>query len=479
MKRVFSILALLLTLSTINLAQERSLLLRQPTLSKTHIVFVHAGDLWIAPRTGGEASRLTTGTGTENNPVFSPDGTQIAFTGQYDGNTDVYVVPTTGGVPKRLTYHPGMDAAVDWTRDGKNVIFTSQRYSESGRTAQLFTMPVDGVFPTLVPLPMAVNGSYSPDSTRLAYEPLPRAFGAWKRYRGGRASAIWLANLNDSSVEKLPRTDSNDFAPMWIGNKVYFLSDRNGPVTLFAYDTTTKKVIELLKNDGLDIKSASAGPDAIVYEQFGAIYLFDLKTNKAQKVNITLNGDMPSVRAKYEKVGNRIFNAALSPTGARAIFEARGEVLTVPAEKGDVRNLTNTQGVAERNPSWSPDGKWIAYFSDESGEYALHLRNQTGQGEVKKFPLAPSFYYSPVWSPDSKKIAFADKSLNLWYLDIEKGTPNKVTSICEEAWAVSHLLDMAGRPTVTGLRTSINSSWYNAVFVCSVEDGKARRSPMA
>lgn len=475
--RIVLLFVALLTITSTNFAQERPLLLRNPTLSQTHIVFVHAGDLWIVPRSGGEATRLTTGTGNESNPVFSPDGTQIAFTGQYDGNVDVYAVPATGGVPKRLTWHPGVDAMVGWTRDGKGVMFLSQRFSESGRTSQLFTMPVEGVFPTPLPLPMATNGAYSPDSTRLAYEPLPRAFTAWKRYRGGRASAIWLASLGDSSIEKLPRTDSNDFAPMWPNfdkaTKVYFLSDRNGPVTLFAYDTTTKKVTELIKNDGLDIKAASAGPDAIVYEQFGTINLFDLKTSKAQKLNITLNGDMPSVRAKYEKVGDRIFNASLSPTGARAIFETRGEILTVPAEKGDVRNLTNSQGVAERDPSWSPDGKWIAYFSDESGEYALHLRNQTGQGEVKKFPLAPSFYYSPVWSPDSKKIAFADKKLTLWYLDLEKGTPIKVDTARRNLGGGS-TFGHSWSPDSRWL-TYVNPlpSWYNAVFVYSLEDNKS------
>jgi tricorn protease len=468
MKKTILTLALaLLTCATV-FPQTSKLLLRQPTLSKTHIVFVYAGDLWIVPRDGGEATRLTTGIGAESNPLFSPDGTKIAFTATYDGNVDVYLVPATGGVPKRLTYHPSADFLVNWTPDGK-ILFGSSRTSESGRTAQLFTLAVDGVFPTVVPLPMATYGSYSADSARLAYEPVPRAFNAWKRYRGGQASYIWLANLSDSSIEKLPRTDSNDFNPMWIGNKVYFLSDRNGTITLFAYDTATKRVAELLKNDGLDIKSASAGPDAIVYEQFGSLNLFDPKTNKSRKLDITLKADMAGVRAKYEKVGDRIFNAAFSPTGARAVFETRGEILTVPAEKGDVRNLTNTPGVAERDPSWSPDGKWIAYFSDESGEYQLHLRSQTGQGEVKKLNLGnpPSFFYNPTWSPDSKKIAYTDKRLNMWYLEIEKGTPVKVDTarrfITPPSWS----------PDSRWLTyTKQMPSWYNAVFVYSLEDAK-------
>ena len=470
MKPAILILAFLLTLTSLALAQsDKPLLMRTPALSKTQIVFSYAGDLWIVPRAGGEASRLTNGPGNETSPVFSPDGTMVAFTGEYDGNVDVYVVPTAGGVPKRLTHHPSNDAVAGWTPDGKQILFASGRNSESGRTAQLFTMPVDGVFPTAVPLPMAYAGSYSADGARLVYEPLPRAFQAWKRYRGGRASAIWIANLSDSNVEKLPRTDANDFNPMWIDRKIYFLSDRSGAVTLYAYDTTTKRVAPQLRNDGLDIKSASAGPDAIVYEQFGTLNLYDLKAGKSQQVNVTINADLLTVRPKYEKAAGRIFNATISPNGARAVFEARGEILTVPAEKGSVRNLTETPGVAERDPSWSPDGKWIAYFSDQSGEYELHLRNQSGMGEVRKIKLEPSFYYSPTWSPDSKKIAFSDKRLNLWYVDIEKGQPVKVDTSRRgfdnnPAWSPDSRWIAYTKPL---------ESWYSAVFVYSLEDARS------
>ena len=354
-------------------------------------------------------------------------GTMIAFTGEYDGNVDVYVVTATGGVPKRLTYHPGPDVALGWTPDGKQVLFRSPRNSYSGFN-RLFTMPVEGGFPTEIALPMGQEASYSPDGQRLAYLPLARAFTQWKRYRGGLTTKIWLAQLSDSSVEEIPRQNSNDFNPMWVEGKIYFLSDRNGPATLFAYDTATKKVTQLIQNNGLDIKSASAGSGAIVYDQFGSLNLYDMKSGKTQKLDIKLAGDLPSVRPHFEKVANRITTALLSPTGARAVFEARGEIITVPAEKGNARNLTNTTGVMERDPAWSPNGKWIAYFSDESGEYALHLREQSGMGEVKKINLGnpPSFFYSPTWSPDSKKIAYTDKRLNLWYVDIEKGTPVKI-----------------------------------------------------
>ena len=287
---------------------------------------------------------------------------------------------------------------------------------------------------------------------------------------GGRATPIWIAKLSDSSVEPIPRTDSNDFNPLWIGNKVYFLSDRNGTVTLFAYDTSTKKVSQLIENNGLDIKSAAAGTDSIVYEQFGALNLFDLKSGKSKKINISINADMLAVRPRYEKVATRILNPGISPTGMRAVFEARGEILTVPAEKGDVRNLTNTPGIAERDPSWSPDGKWIAYFSDESGEYALHLRDQTGLGEVKKLNLGnpPSFFYNPTWSPDSKKIAYTDKRLNLWYIDIDKGTPVKVDNSTRDmgfapVWSPDSRWITYTKPL---------KSWYRAAFVYSLEDSK-------
>lgn len=449
----------------------KPLLLRQPTMSRTHIVFAYAGDLWSVSRDGGEASRLTTGIGVEASPSFSPDGATIAFTGEYDGNVDLYHIPATGGVPKRLTYHPGADGLAGWTADGKQLLFSSQRNSNSGRYARLFTLPINGGFPSEVPLPMGYFGSYSADGTKLAYEPIQRGFAAWKRYRGGMASPIWIATLNDSSIEKVPRTDSNDFNPMWIGDKVYFLSDRNGPITLFAYETKTRKVTQLIQNNGLDIKSASATADSIVYEQFGALNIYDLKSGKTKPVSVTISGDMLAVRAKYERVANRIIDSGISPTGARAIFEARGEIISVPAEKGDARNLTNTPGVAERDPSWSPDGKWIAYFSDESGEYQLHLRDQRGGGEVKKINLGnpPSFYYNPNWSPDSRRITYSDKRLNIWYVDIEKGQPVKVDTLARGGtsganWSPDSRWLTYFRPL---------KSWYNAVFVYSLEDGKS------
>ncbi|MGA2575670.1 MAG: PDZ domain-containing protein [Bryobacteraceae bacterium] len=413
------------------------MLLQKPALSRTQIVFVYAGDLWTVPRDGGDAKRLTSGAGIETNPAFSPDGSQIAFTGEYDGNVDVFVIPAEGGVPKRLTWHPAADITLGWTPDGKRILFSSTRTSYS-RLRELFTVGLEGGMAEKVDLPMGFEGAFSPDGTQLAYVPISRAFTAWKRYRGGQATPIWIATLATGHIEKVPREGSNDFNPMWAAGEVYFLSDRDGPVTLYAYDTRSKQVKRLLDNDSLDLKSASTGPGAIVYEQFGSLHLYDLKSGKTRAVNVRISGDMQEVREHFVNVGKKLHNAHISPTGARAVFEARGDIVTVPAEKGDARDVTNTTAVMERDPAWSPDGKTIAYFSDESGEYALHLRPQNGLGEVKKIDLGPGFYFAPRWSPDSAKIAYLDSHLALWYVDINAKKSVKVDK--DRYWGVAALI---------------------------------------
>ena len=446
-------------------------LFQKPALSRTDIVFVFAGDLWTVPRAGGEAKRLTSSPGLETNPVFSPDGSQIAFTGEYDGNVDVFVMPAAGGVPKRLTWHPAADVVLGWTPDGKQVLFTSGRNAYS-RFSELFTVGLDGGLEEKLPLPMGYEAAFSLDGKRLAYVPLARAFAAWKRYRGGRTTPVWIANLTDSVVAKVPRANSNDYNPMWTDDKIYFLSDRNGAVSLFAYDLKSKKVSQVIENHGLDLKSAAAGPGAIVYEQFGSLNLYDLKTGGTSRVPITVSGDMPEFREHYAAAGGYLGNAGISPGGVRAVFEARGEIVTVPAEKGDARNLTNTPGAMEREPAWSPDGKTIAYFSDESGEYMLHLKPQNGEGETVKISLGdkPSFYSSPRWSPDSKKIAYTDAHMSLWYVDAAAQKPVHVDK--ERYWGRS------GGPAAW----SPDSKWLayekslpnymGAIFLYSVDAGK-------
>jgi tricorn protease len=431
MRRFFPAAVIVFLASTFLLAasSDAPLLLRFPTVSKTQIVFNYAGDLWIVSREGGDAHRLTSGIGVEALPYFSPDGQMIAFTGEYDGNRDVYVVPATGGVPRRLTYHPADEFVAGWTPDGKKILFNSWGNSFMHFEDQLYTVPVEGGLPSQIPLPIAEDASFSPDGTHIAYVPHPKWQEAWKRYHGGQTTPIWIADLKDSSIVKLPRENSNDHHPMWIGDTIYFLSDRNGPVSLFAYDTKSRQVSEALHCDGLDFKTATAGPDAIVIEQFGAIKLFDLQSHQVHNVNIHVVGDIAAVRPHFAKVEpKRIQNFGISPTGARALFEAWGEIFTVPTDKGDIRNLTHSPAVADRDPAWSPDGKSIAYFSDESGEYELCIRDQNGLGTVRHINLGnpPSFFYSPTWSPDSKKIAYGDKRLQLWYVDLDKPSPKLV-----------------------------------------------------
>ena len=341
---------------------------------------------------------------------------------------------------------------------------------------QLYTIPVEGGLPTQLPLPIAEDASFSPDGTHLAYVPHPKWQEAWKRYHGGQTTPIWIADLKDSTIVKVPRENSNDHHPMWIGDTIYFLSDRNGPVSLFAYDTRTKQVTEALHSDGLDFKTASAGPDAIVIEQFGAIKLYDLNSHQARTVSIHVTGDLEAVRPHFAKVEpKRIQNFNISPTGARAVFEAWGEIFTVPTDKGDIRNLTRSPAVADRDPAWSPDGKFIAYFSDESGEYQLAIRDQNGLGIVRQINLGnpPSFFYTPTWSPDSKKIAYTDKRLQLWYLDLASPSPKLIDT------------DYFGGfgPTSLGQTWSPDNKWIayskqlpsgqHAVFLYSLDQNKS------
>ncbi len=406
---------------------EPTRLVRLPTASETHIAFLHAGDLWVVDRAGGSARRLTTSEGVEMLPYFSPDGNMIAFTGQYDGNTDVFVVPVEGGEPRRLTYHPGVDLTRGWTNDGKSVVFSSGRSSAPIGYPKLWTVPHDGGFPEVLSLPAAHKGVFSPDGRRMAYVPYPEANNVWRHYRGGRTTPIWIADLATMEIEKIPRENSNDTDPMWIGTTVYFISDRNGTTNLFGYDTATKQLNQLTFHDDYDVRSASAGGGRIVYEQAGYIHSYEPQTGRSAPVPIDVTGDINWARPRYTAVDGMIRNFDISPGGVRAVFEARGDIFSVPAEKGDVRNLTTQPGVHNRNPRWSPDGKHIAWFSDEGGEYHLVLGEQTGLEPVRRITLGSSgFYYFLTWSPDSKKLAFTDKHMNLWYLDITGDKPVRV-----------------------------------------------------
>ena len=460
-------------------AQASHPLLQRPSFNGTLIVFSYAGDLWTVDRNGGHASRLTTGTGIETDPVFSPDGSMVAFTGEYDGNTDVFIVPASGGVPKRLTYHPGTDAAVGWTPDGKSVIFRSNRESGSPRYTKLFKVSVNGGLPIPLPLPMAFSGKYSADGKYFAYSPVGgaspfnySAYVAWRNYRGGLASSVWIADMATLDVVKIPRERSNDFNPVWVEKQIYFLSDRNGPVSLFRFDPATKSVTEVVKNDGADIRSASAGTGGIVYDRFGELFLYDTASGKTSQISVDVSADLPDVRARISPVDRDIQSYAISPTGVRVVFEAHGDILTVPAKESATRNITNTPGVMERDPAWSPDGQSIAYFSDESGQYALHISSQNGSGEVKKYPLAndATFYFQPIWSPDSKLLAFHDNKMEIWLLDTAAGK----AAVIDKAVVNDGDYDAAWSPDSKWLAyTQTVANRFHALFLHSVDSGKS------
>ena len=386
---VVSLLAACLALTTATFAAP-PLLLRNPSINKDKVAFVYADDIWTVARSGGEAERLTVEGSVTAGPYFSPDGTRIAYSARVGGANDVYLIDAGGGVPKRLTWSPEGNRAEGWTPDGRSVLFASSRNSYSD-FLQLFTVHMDGTgVPEPLPLPSAAAGSYSGDGRSIAYVPVVQWQNAWKRYRGGQTTPIWLVDLKSLDLVKIPRENSNDSHPVWAGDTVYFLSDRNGPVSLFAYDTKSKTVTELVHNKSYDLKSLSGGAGGLVYEQFGSLHLFDPASKQDRVIEITLHGDLPRLRAHIMAIApQEINNSALSPTGARAVFEAHGDIFTVPGEKGDTRNLTRTSAVAERDPSWSPDGKSIAYFSDASGEYQLYIRDQNGLAAPKVIDLGP------------------------------------------------------------------------------------------
>jgi tricorn protease len=399
-------------------------LMRFPDIWHDQVVFVYAEDLWVASVKGGPARRLTAHPGDELFPKFSPDGKWIAFTGQYDGNSDAFVVPAAGGEPKRLTFHPGTDMVLGWSPDGR-ILFRSSRASDLPDYDRLFLISPGGGVPEMLSVPRASLVSFSADGQRIAYNFTSQEFRTWKRYRGGWKSPIAIFDLKKQTYEPLPTTQAMDMFPMWYGSSVYFISDRDGVMNLYRCELATKKTSKLTNYSEYDIKWPSLGPDAIAYENGGLLYQYDLKKNEARNIPIYVASDEVTARAEFKNVGGRINWFDISPTGVRALFETRGEIFTVPAEHGDPRNLTNSPGVHELNPVWSPDGKWIAYLSDRSGEYEIYLRPQMGGDEIRLTSDGEQtrYRYNPAWSPDSKKIAYSDKKLRLWYIDIEKKQP--------------------------------------------------------
>ncbi|MES2176407.1 MAG: PDZ domain-containing protein [Gemmatimonadota bacterium] len=418
----FLAFALLAFVSTAH-AQSQTRLLRSPTISDRNIAFAYANNIWVVDRAGGSARRLTSFQGATENPKFSPDGKWIAFTAEYGGNTDAYIVPVEGGQPKRLTWHPGADMVQGWTPDGKNVVFSSTRaaWAPSG-APRFFTVSTEGGPEVAMPMPRAYQGKISPDGKRIAY----RMNNSWdeerRNYRGGQNRPIWVADLATLDVVSPPWTDSKDIDPVWVGDAVYFISDRDGVANVWSWDTKSKALKQQTHFSDFDVKALDAGGNSVVFEQAGYIHTLDPASSTQKIVNISAAGDFPWMMAQWKDVNNRMANLALSPTGKRAAVEARGEIFTVPAEKGDVRNITNSSNASDIWPTWSPDGKSIAYFSDRSGEYKMYISAQEGLTPPREIVLPePSRPYTPAWSPDGKRIAFHDTHFRLWLVDVATG----------------------------------------------------------
>ncbi len=411
-------------------AQMDARLMRYPDVSATQIAFTYANDLWIVPKTGGVAQRLSTPKGEESFARFSPDGKELAFSANYDGNQDVYVLPVGGGIPTRVTHHPLPDRLVDWAPDGKSLLIASPMESGKDRFNKLFLAPKGGGLPQALPLPYAEFGALSPDGKVLAYQPVSTDFRTWKRYRGGMASEIWFYDLEKKTAERLPSLNgSNDSMPMWHGGKLYFLSDRDGVKrgNIWSYDLATKAFRQITFFKEYDAHFPAIGPEDIVLEAGGRLHRIELPSEKVVEVKVEVITDRATLKPREENAGRLARNPDLSAQGKRAVFEARGEIFSVPAEKGYILNLTRTPGVAERHPAISPDGKQVAYFSDRSGEYELHVRPADGSGEERQVThMGPGFRYHITWSPDGKRVVFVDQAMRINLCDLDAGKVQQV-----------------------------------------------------
>ena len=426
-------LALLVLVSPPAAGAGSTRMLSDPAISADRIAFVYASDLWTCRLDGTGVQRITSGPGAKGNPAFSPDGTLLAFSAELDGNMDVYVVPAAGGVPKRLTWHPMPDLVQGFTPDGKSILFASPRSAVNNRHAQLYTVPVGGGVETRLPIPNAARAVFSPDGKTIAYTPNSPRHLQWKRYRGGTVSRVYLFDVATNGVEKVPQPESrcNDLTPAWVGETLYLTSDRDGEFNLYAYDRKARSLQKVTSHADFPVLWASASTAAgrVVYAQGGTLHLLDAKTKASSDLPVAVAADLLETRPRLAKGAKWVRDAALSPSGARVALEFRGEIVTVPAEKGDPRNLTNTPGAHERAPIWSPDGKEIAYLSDESGEYELVVRQQDGKGTPRRYRLpGAGFYDRPAFSPDGKKIALCDNSWSLFVVDLASGAAKKVAS---------------------------------------------------
>lgn len=503
--RYMLVFALLLSFSAFGrAAEDETRLLRFPTIHGQRIAFSYAGDLYIVSSGGGVARRLTSHPGYEMFPHFSPDGKWIAFTGQYDGNTEIYVIPAEGGVPRRLTYTATLgrddvsdrmgpnNIVVGWKHDGKHILFRSRMSSFNDFIGQLYLVPLKGGLAEQLPLPRGGFGTYSPDDKKLAYNRVFREFRTWKRYRGGMADDVWLYDFATKKTENLTHNAAQDIMPMWHGQRIYYLSDRDSGrrMNLFVTDLSDRTTRQLTQFHDFDIKFPSLGDKAIVFENGGWIYRFDLSDEKCDKVPIRILEDRAGARGALTNVSKNVTNFEISPDGKHGLFGARGDVFTVPVKDGRTRNLTNTSGVHERNSKWSPDGKLLAFVSDASGEDEIYVQPADGTGGPRQLTTNGDTYkYEIAWSPDSKKILWSDKKLRVKYVEVASKSVKsiaqaKVWEIRDAVWSPDSRWIAYSQQEEEGMARvylfslehsktfAVTDGWYNSTHPAFSGDGK-------
>nr|MBC8478336.1 PD40 domain-containing protein [bacterium] len=467
-----AILLVTLTASTQMNAAEETLLLRYPTWQQGQIAFVYAGNIYTVAETGGTARRLTTGSGNEWLPCYSPDGKWLAFTADYDGNADVYVMPAAGGEPTRLTWHPGSDLVVDWSPDSREVLFRSNRESVSQRYRQLYRISREGGNPVVVPLPRVELASFSPDGRQIAYNRRAREFRTWKRYQGGKAQDIWLYDFELETLQQLTDWEGTDAFPMWRENSIYFISDREHTMNLFVHHLADGSQEQLTRFNEYDVKWPSAGDRGIAFENGGRIHLYHYDSGRLEQPRIVIREDRAETRPRWEQVDRELRAWTPSPSGKRVVVEAHGDLFTVPQKHGETRNLTESPGSHERSPAWSPDGRWLAYFSDATGEYQLVLRDMENERDNRYLvDLSEDYPWWLQWSPDSRYLLYSDEQLRLQLVDATSG---KVITVAEGLYhAIYHHNWSPDSRWIVYNQDS--ESGFGSLFVYSLEEKVSRR----